>query len=691
MRRMFLVCIAACAAPLVAAIGGEEYATTTSRSELIDFLNAEAKVYLDRRSEVVAAITTRKQADARQADVRAKLRSLIGEPVHGYPLASKKTGMIEGEGFRIENVLYDAQPGRHVTANLYLPTGNDGPWPAVLLSPGHSPEGKLSIYSFAANLARNGIVALAYDIVGQGERLEYFDPATGMSRAERPTGDHSVAAFPAILAGGHLARYFIEDAMQGIDYLVSRPDVDADRIGAFGCSGGGTVTTYLAALDERVKAAATACYVTDFENLLATAGPQEAEQSIPGFIAAGLDITDWLELAAPKPYAVVSTTEDMFPFSGATVSVAEARAFWTAYGAAEKLEWITGPGGHGAITPFGDEIVDFFRRSLDASAPTVAFSSLRPDDPEKLLVTPTGQLTTSIGTVTLADLERERIASIPPRSYASPEALSAVIAELANVQTVPGGIADVRSVSEKTECGLTFAKFQLASRMGPLDMRMIHAGGSKEMPVLLVLDPDPMEVLARADGPLANLAREGWHIIALQVRGADGEGEAKSDFVGNQNLLALRAMLAGYTLPGLRIDDVIAAMDWIESNAEGQPVTILGVGTMGPVALQAAVIDSRIAAVHIDRSVVSLRSSASVPIARNLPANTIPGMLAHYDLPDVIAALAPRPVTVAAPVDPLGIALDEADFQALLPPRPNLTYTKKSLLMSPATNGVVNQ
>lgn len=683
MFRLLVACVFACAA-FTAPAWAADSAPPTSRAALVDYLNAKALAKLDQRREAMAAISTRQQAKARQAEVRAKLLSLIGEPAHGVALNDKITGGVEGDGFRIENVFYDAQPGRHVTANLFIPVKGKGPFPAVILSPGHAPSGKLSNYIFAANLARNGIVALSYDIVGEGERLEYFDPATGKSRGERATGDHSIAAFPAILAGEHVVRYFIEDAMQGVDYLVSRPEVDADRIGAFGCSGGGAVTAYLAALDERVRAAATACYVTDFEHLLTTIGPQEAEQSIPGFIEAGLDIADWVELAAPKPYAVVSTTEDMFPFAGAKAAVAEARRFWSAYGAGTSVEWITGPGRHGAIVPLGNEIVGFFRRSLKATGPAVPFASLHPADPEALLVTETGQMATSIGTVTLADLERARVEAIRPHAPLSPEALRNAIVDLAHVQAAPGDGADVRSVSDGVEAGLRYQKLQMLSPRGALDLRMISSADAGDGPVLLVLDRAPMDAIARPGGPLTRLAGKGWRVVALQARGFDGEGEAKSSYVGDQNILSLWAMLVGDTLAGIRIDDVIAAMDWIDSIRKGQSVTILGAGIMGPVALQAALLDPRIDEVRLEGSPVSMRAAASVPIARELPANTIPGMLAAYDLPDVIAVLSPRPVTVAAPVDPLGEPLSKAAFHAFAPRGPNLTYTKKTLLAPPS-------
>ena len=120
-----------------------------------------------------------------------------------------------------------------------------------------------------------------------------------------------------MLIGEHISRYFVWDAMCSLDYLQSRSDIQPDRIGSYGCSGGGTVTAYFAALDLRVKAAGVGCYLTSEQQLLVSHGPQDAEQSIPGFIAAGLDFPDWVELFAPKPYAIISTTEDMFPYAGA--------------------------------------------------------------------------------------------------------------------------------------------------------------------------------------------------------------------------------------------------------------------------------------------------------------------------------------------------------------------------------------
>jgi hypothetical protein len=156
--------------------------------------------------------------------------------------------------------------------------------------------------------------------------------------------------------------------MRAVDYLQSRPEIDPDRIGAFGCSGGGTITALLGALDRRLKSVGVACFTTNFDTMLPAIGPQDAEQSIPGFINSGLDIPDWAELAAPRPYAIIATYSDMFPFAGAQQTEDEVRRFYQLFGANEQLEFLTGPGPHGAILPIFPSILTFFIKHLQPSA-----------------------------------------------------------------------------------------------------------------------------------------------------------------------------------------------------------------------------------------------------------------------------------------------------------------------------------
>ncbi|HEX8787725.1 MAG TPA: hypothetical protein VF793_16190, partial [Telluria sp.] len=97
------------APPCVAQVAPE-----SSRASLVRYLDAQADAMLAARRGQLAAIATPAQARARQAKVRAKLVALVGKPAHGVPLAAKVTGGSRGDGYRVENILYDAQRGRHV-------------------------------------------------------------------------------------------------------------------------------------------------------------------------------------------------------------------------------------------------------------------------------------------------------------------------------------------------------------------------------------------------------------------------------------------------------------------------------------------------------------------------------------------------------------------------------------------------
>ena len=251
-------------------------------SPLLKDLTAIAGKQLRERADAVAVIRDEASARARQAEVRARILSLIGGlPDYRGPLNARVTKTILGEGFAIDNVLFESLPGYYVTANLYRPDGA-GRHPAILMSMGHWDSGKAAGQLLSANLARKGFVVLAYDPVGQGERQQAYDKRIGRSLIGGPTEQHFSNGAAAILMGQSVARYFIHDGMRAIDYLITRPEVDPERIGATGCSGGGTQTTYIAALDPRVKAAAVACYMNSFQTLFA-GSIGDSEQSVPDF------------------------------------------------------------------------------------------------------------------------------------------------------------------------------------------------------------------------------------------------------------------------------------------------------------------------------------------------------------------------------------------------------------------------
>lgn len=331
---------------------------------LLDWMNGVAQRQLTARESKVSAIGSAADARERQTRVRAKVLELIGGlPEYNGPLNARVTGTLHLRGYSIDKAIFESLPGYFETANLYLPDA-PGKHPAVLFALGHWEEGKPAAQRIAANLALKGFVVLAFDPVGLGERNQAWSPLLHASIIGGGTEQHTTLGAQSIWVGQSFARYRIWDAKRALDYLVSRPEVDAERVGASGCSGGGTVTTYISALDPRIKVAAPACYINTFREVFP--GPTgDAEQSVPGFIEAGLDIADYIELFAPKPWLIGSTQDDFFPVAGARRAFEEAQKWYGWFGADDRIKWAVGPGGHGTPVEVREAIYGWMIRWLN--------------------------------------------------------------------------------------------------------------------------------------------------------------------------------------------------------------------------------------------------------------------------------------------------------------------------------------
>ena len=672
-------------------------AANAGRAKLDGYLDSIAADYTASRAAKVTAIQTRAQAEDRQAMVRKKIMSLIGTLPQRTALNVKLMGVTQADGFWIQKLILDSQPGFHIPALLYLPDGHppDQKLPAILISPGHAPSGKVSDYNSAAIFARNGFIVLSYDPIGQGERLQYPNPKDpNESLATRPTGEHGEASLQPMLIGDTLARYMLWDAMRGIDYLSSLPQVDSKHIGAFGCSGGGAITALLGALDRRVAAIAVACYTTSFDTLLPALGPQDGEQSIPHFIASGFDFPDWIELAAPRPYAVVATYSDMFPFAGARSTVIEARRFYSIFDRSSAgvssgtgsptvpptpagpalnvdttneipltapLQFVTGPGHHGALGPIMGDIVGFFIRNLkpeaDATHPVLPPPTNGVLGPmgtpaslpkEALQVTPTGQVATSYpDSETVFTLNRKRADKIlrPHPRPLTGQKLAEAIREVTGTSVHPRtSMFDAALLSAKT------GDFTLPSSTGiDLHGNLYVPSTAGRHPAVILLVPDSID----GDSPIdrsnktqfESLAAAGNIVLAITPRPSPpGTDDMKSPILGPFYLLSLRADLVSRTLVGMRIDDVACITDYLTSRPDVDParITATASGHMGLVLLHAAVLDPRLKHISVDHVLTSYRSliDASMPIGA--PEDILPGVLLHYDIPDLVRSLGAR-------------------------------------------------
>jgi hypothetical protein len=280
------------------------------------------------------AIQTTEERTARQRYIRERfLAGIGGLPPSDTPLNARTVGTVVGNGFRIEKVIFESRPRHYVTANLYLPDGADGAKPrgAVLYLSGHHREAKHApeYQMVCQHHALAGLIVLAQDPIGQGERLGYWEPSLHDSTVPWGTTEHDHVGAQCLVLGDSLARWFLHDALRGLDYLASRPEVDASRIGVVGNSGGGTQTSLvLLAAADRIAAAAPATFVMNRETYMWSGGAQDAEQIWPGFTAAGLDHEDILLAMAPKPVRVLAVTGDFFPIEGTRRTVERCRRFW---------------------------------------------------------------------------------------------------------------------------------------------------------------------------------------------------------------------------------------------------------------------------------------------------------------------------------------------------------------------------
>lgn len=641
-------------------------------------MNGIAQPQLERRKAAMEKVQTREQADARKAWVRATLLRLMGGLPGGHegkhdPLNATVVGTLPEDGFRIEKIIYDSLPGYHVTANLYLPASGKGPFPVVIYSSGHAPFGKGEAYGLGSYLARNGIAVFAYDPLGAGERLQAKNPATGKSWAG--PDEHSQAEIPISLIGDHVARYMIWDAMRGIDYLATRPDIDAKNIGSYGCSGGGTLSAYLTALDDRVKAGVVAFYLTSYEELLKGQGPQDGEQVIPNSIETGLDFADLVELAAPRAYAMVSTTEDMFPFAGARAVHDEAERFYSLYGAGENLQWFAGPGGHGAIFPLMPKIAAFYRHWLaNDDSPVTEMGKMSWPKFEDLWCTPTGQVTTALKGRSIYEINREQALAVLPKKTAitTREQLTELQARLRKEIPLATGMGaeavrapELTVTGEEQRAGYRMQTIVFHSRYG-MELPAMLALPDKQGPKAALLMTSYLPVAARSEFDRA--AKSGMVVLLMTPLPWPKATNEDKPTLGPLLPWASRALLVGKTFVGMRTEDMLAAVEWLAENKEVNPAEIdaYAEGASCVALLHAAALDSRIRRITLEHSLGTLQSVVDADVHRNVVESVIPNVLLHYDLDDLRIAIAPREITERYPVNADGSALTQSEFEAQL-------------------------
>ena len=636
------------------------------RSMLADYTKRRALALLDKRQSEVAQWRPG-DVSARKQYLRDRMLKALGGFPERTPLNARVTGVLDYPDYKIEKIIFESQPRFYVTANLYLPKNGRGPYPAILFPLGHEEGAKSHVawQHLLITFARNGYVALAWDTIGQGERVQLYDEDFQASKVVRSTTEHTMNGIQTLLVGDALARYTVWDGIRALDYLVSRPEVDAKRIGLTGNSGGGTHTAYIAALDDRIQVAAPSCFITSWRRLLETIGPQDAEQNIPPWIGDGLDHADFIHAFAPKPYLILSAIRDFFSITGARETYQEASRAYDLLGSADKIGMTEADDGHGYTKPRRLAAYRWFDRWLKGSEQITSEPEIIPASEEELRCTSTGQVANSLGGETVFSLNQKRAEAFKRGNPSADQ-----VRQLTRY-VKPEGPVTPRPFGTLQRAGYRIEKLLFESEPGIIvpALLFIPEGAGRHNGVLYVHGRGK----SAAVSDLESLVRSGNVVLAIDVRGI-GETRVASDANGSDwpryfgdFSSTMTAFLTGETLVGMRARDIVRAVDLLAARNDVIREQIFGVGVEGGAIplLHAAVMDERIRRVALDKMLVSYQSMVDNKIHRGAFENIVPGVLKVYDLPDLARMIAPRDIRIVDAANPVGqrVELDQVRKQ----------------------------
>ncbi|MGC1242018.1 MAG: alpha/beta hydrolase family protein [Chryseosolibacter sp.] len=644
-------------------------------SLLMNHLTKQTFDLYAQRDLEIAKLKTRQDWVTRQAVVRKKLMEILGPFPEKTPLEPMITGVIKQEGYRIEKLVYQSHPGFYVTGCLYIPASIRGKAPAVLNLIGHEQESFRAELDqvMAVNLAKKGIVVLTIDPLGQGEHVQYFDNKVNFSSIGYSVVEHCYFGNQCFLAGSNSAKYFIWDAIRGIDYLISRKEVDAGRIGVTGFSGGGTITSFVGALDDRVQVTVPSSWSTANRRQLETKGAQDAEATLIHSVAMGITFEDLVEVRAPKPTMLTFTSRDEYlSLQGAREAYAEASHAYRAFSAEDDLVLVEDDSKHWLTPKIRESIFGFFMKHFGmAGDPKEVPAEILTQD--QLKVTPTGQISTSIGGQMVFDINKKETARLIGNLEASRKDIGTHLTTVAEKAvalsgyTVPDEIEKPFINGRYQRDGYTVSKFAIRGEgeYAIPFLLFVPDHGVSKMPGIIYLHPQGKVTDAQPGGDIEKLVQKGYVVAATDVLGS---GETMNT--------AARGLADGYTcvmigrsVVGIQDGDIVRVARYLASrpDIDQQKIGAVAFGNMCIPLLHAAAFDPSIKNMTMIRPLISYQAVAMNRFYRiglteregggyHHPYEIdfswgIAKVLTGYDLPDLIGTLAPRKIVLAQIAD----------------------------------------
>lgn len=632
---------------------------------------AEVEKLADKRR---AALNSKADAEAYVREVRRKIRECFGPWPQKTPLNPRVTATIDRGAYKIDKVIFDSRPNFPVTANVYLPAKRNGLAPGVVSPCGHTPSGKADTeyQSFAQSLARLGYVVLIYDPIGQGERYQYVDAQLKPTHG-RGTSEHLYAGNQQSLVGEFFGAWRAWDGIRALDYLLTRPEVDAKRACVTGHSGGGTLTTWLTALDDRWCVSAPSCFVTTFLRNMENELPADPEQCPPHALALGLDHSDFIAAFAPKPVIILDEERDFFDVRGAQDAVARLKALYKLLDAEDNVAFSLGPGYHSYGKENREAMYRWFNRVTKIEGPT-AEPEITQEKEETLWCTPHGQVA-EFKPRTVFSFTKEISESLAKQrkpagaAQLKKELVSALKIELPanapdyrvlrpnNNRKYPKKFAATYAV--ETEPGVFSLVYRLSDTA--LESR-IPRGPSR---AILYVSHHSADAELRTEPLIAEIMQQepDSAVFACDVRGI-GESQPNTcgskDFAepyGSDYFYAVHSIMLSRPYVGQKTFDVLRLINLLKSTGHAQ-VHVVGKGWGAIPATYAALLADEVAQVTLKNAPASYSAIAESEDYDWPLSSFIPGVLKTFDLPDCYRAIAAKHLRQLDPAGPEGVKVN---------------------------------
>jgi dienelactone hydrolase len=606
------------------------------------------KIESDSPERFLTGVNSREEWERRRPRFKEEYFYMLGlwPPPAKTALKATVTGTLRGDGYEVDMLHYQSRPRLYVTANLYRPVGlKPGErLPAVLYVCGHSNQGrsgnKTAYQSHGIWFAKHGYLCLVLDTLQLGEIAAIHH---GTYREDRWWW-HSRGYTPAGVE--------CWNGIRGIDYLTSRADVDPRRIAVTGISGGGAATLWIAAADDRVRAAVPVSGMADLHSYV-------TDRVINGHCDCMFlyNTFQWpwtriAALVAPRPLLFANSDSDViFPMDANDRVINRLKRIYSLYGASDMVDAAVSMGGHA------------YRKDLRQAA--YRFINMHLKDDPRIVADSEADLVTDLGTEKTYPIQPEKLRVFPKDSDLPKDELNTTIdrhfVPLAQPPLPRQGEFEAWRARLRNELqrvafrGLParVPPAKLIERLGPDSERLESEAGIEVVIERVVVGKSGKEVkrlllvVRNPDGKppvtqwLQSVREAGDEFYLCAPRGVDRTRWTRKD---PPNYVERSHVLLGRTVDGGRVWDVAAAARYLYARHGGKvPVYLLGEGPAGVLAAYAAVWEPEIAGVILNKPPLS-HMEADAPAILNI--------LRVCDIPDVLGMLAPRPLTVYGPPSP---------------------------------------